>query len=115
MPKLKKRADGRYQSKVMTGHDDDRKPIYKSVYGKSQTEIDNKKADIKKLRGLGNYKEITLTSWLDEWIGILDDEEELAESTRESYESICRLHIKPLIGEHKLLDLITAPTYQKDA
>jgi len=42
MPRLKKRADGRYQSKIFIGHDEFGKSIYKFVYAKSQTELKEK-------------------------------------------------------------------------
>lgn len=53
-----------------------------------------------------NYRDITVAQWLDEWLENLKIEN-LRPKTMESYESNCRVHIKPHIGEYKLAELDT--------
>ncbi|MDR2531484.1 MAG: site-specific integrase [Oscillospiraceae bacterium] len=71
MPKLKKRPDGRFQSKVYLGVFDNMKQ-YKYVYGKSQKEIDEKvlalKMSLKKgidIKAQGD----TFEEWAEQWLG----------------------------------------------
>lgn len=53
MAKLKKRSDGRYQASVYIGRDDEGKRRYKTVYGKTQKEVNAKAAEIKIRVGKG--------------------------------------------------------------
>ena len=53
MAKLKKRADGRYQASVYVGKDEEGKRKYRTVYGKTQKEVQLKAADIKIRVGKG--------------------------------------------------------------
>ena len=46
-PKLKKRADGRYSRQVYLGLGEDGKRQYKTVYGSSQKEVEERALDIK--------------------------------------------------------------------
>ena len=52
---------------------------------------------------MGRSEGMTVAAWLDLWIGSLHDH---AITTREGYESIVRLHLKPLIGDIRLVDLM---------
>ena len=47
MPKLKKRADGRYSRQVYLGLDGDGRRQYKTVYGASLKEVDDRALDVK--------------------------------------------------------------------
>lgn len=44
---MKKRADGRYATKIVVGHKADKTPITKTIYGKTQKEVREKVAEIK--------------------------------------------------------------------
>ncbi len=53
MPKSKKRADGRYSAQIYLGKDENGKRKYKTVYGKTQKEVNQKVADVKAQLGKG--------------------------------------------------------------
>ncbi|MDF2873368.1 MAG: Phage integrase [Sporomusa sp.] len=105
MARQKKRADGRYQAKVHTGYDENGEATYKFVYAKSTAELETKKDEVRKLKGIIDYQDLTVSEWLDEWIEILESEDELRESSIQEYETLSRLHIKPILGQIKLHDL----------
>ena len=44
---MKKRADGRYATKIVVGHKADKTPITKTIYGKTQKEVRDKVAELK--------------------------------------------------------------------
>ena len=101
MPRLKKRADGRYQANVVMGYDADGKTIIKRVYGNTEAELNAAKDNAKKLAGLGDFSTATVGEWLDEWLLIRQmdvDEETLSERTYDTYDDVIRLHLKPKLG-----------------
>ena len=101
MPRLKKRADGRYQANVVMGYDADGKTIIKRVYGNTEAELNAAKDNAKKLAGLGDFSTATVGEWLDEWLRIRQmdvDEETLSERTYDTYDDVIRLHLKPKLG-----------------
>ena len=101
MPRLKKRADGRYQANVVMGYDAEGKTIIKRVYGNTEAELTAAKNNAKKLAGLGNFATATVGEWLDEWLRIRQmdvDEETLSERTYDTYADVIRLHLKPKLG-----------------
>ncbi len=65
MAKLKKRADGRYQKNVYIGIGEDGKRKYKSVFGRTQKEVNEKAAEIK--LKLGKGIDVTLDDSFGEW------------------------------------------------
>ena len=101
MPRLKKRADGRYQANVVMGYDAEGKTIIKRVYGNTEAELTAAKDNAKKLAGLGDFSTATVGEWLDEWLRIRQmdvDEETLSERTYDTYDDVIRLHLKPKLG-----------------
>ena len=71
MAKLTKRSDGRYQMQIYIGVGDDGKKKYKTVYGKTQREV-QKKADDLRIR-LGKGMDIaaekdSFSVWRDRWL-----------------------------------------------
>ncbi len=101
MPRLKKRADGRYQANVVMGYDAEGKTIIKRVYGNTEAELNAAKDNAKKLAGLGNFATATVGEWLDEWLRIRQmdvDEKTLSERTYDTYADVIRLHLKPKLG-----------------
>jgi len=96
----KKRADGRYQKKVCTHHDDEGNPVYKFVYAKSKEELDDKVSELKRKISRVSYIDTDtypLGDWLDEWINTIV-KDKLRQNTWESYETVIRLHLKPKLG-----------------
>jgi len=68
-PKYKKRADGRYQGKLLVGVTDG-KSQYRYVYGKSDKEVKDKLAELRVElgRGVDLTQERTLSWWIDRWL-----------------------------------------------
>ena len=108
MPRLKKRADGRYQGKVKTGYNEDGTPDFKFVYGKTEAELESEKEKTKQIAGIGDFSNATVGEWLDEWLRIrkLDvDAETLTDRTYETYEDVVNNHLKPRLAAIKLQKL----------
>jgi hypothetical protein len=71
MAKYKKRADGRYQANIKIGVRENGKPKYKTFYGRTQKEIDDKIVDYKSLMNKGiivDDKNMTIGAWADTWL-----------------------------------------------
>ena len=107
---IRKRADGRWEGRIIIGHKNDGTPMYKSVFGKTQ------KATLKQLHKLIDlYRDVDLTEecrmtlgeWLDKWL----DEYMIftvKESTLDGYRSSIENQIKRFIGDKKIAYLTTA-------
>ena len=112
MPRLKKRPDNRFQTRVLTGFDAEGEPVYKYIYAKSESELDNIKDKAKRFAGLGEFSNATVGEWLTEWLRIRQmdvDAKTLNESTYETYEEIVRLHLMKKLGSINLQSL--TPTH----
>ena len=107
---IRKRADGRWEGRIVVGHKKDGSPMYKSVFGKTQ------KATLKELHKLIDlYRDVDLTEecrmtlgeWMDKW---LDEYMIFAirESTLDSYRNITKNQVKKYIGHKPLSSLTTA-------
>ena len=107
---IRKRADGRWEGRIVVGHKKDGSPMYKSVFGKTQ------KATLKELHKLIDlYHDVDLTEecrmtlgeWMDKW---LDEYMIFAirESTLDSYRNITKNQVKKHIGHKPLSSLTTA-------
>ena len=106
---IRKRADGRWEGRIIIGHKNDGKPIFKSVFGKTQ------KATLKQLHKLIDlYRDIELTEecrialseWLDKWLNeymIFT----IKENTFRSYQRNIENYIKKYIGNIPLSSLST--------
>ena len=107
---IRKRADGRWEGRIVVGHKKDGSPMYKSVFGKTQ------KATLKELHKLIDlYRDVDLTEecrmtlgeWMEKW---LDEYMIFAirESTLDSYRNITKNQVKKHIGHKPLSSLTTA-------
>lgn len=70
MAKAKKRADGRYCAQIYLGRDENGKKRYKSVYGKSPSELKEKETAIRLQLGRGLdvlSQRDSFTQWADDW------------------------------------------------
>ena len=106
---IRKRADGRWEGRIIIGHKNDGKPIFKSVFGKTQ------KATLKQLHPLIDlYRDIelteecriTLSEWLDKWLNeymVFT----IKENTFRSYQRNIENYIKKYIGNIPLSSLST--------
>ena len=107
---IRKRADGRWEGRIIIGHKKNGSPIFKSVFGKTQ------KSALKQLHLLIDlYRDVDLTEecrmtlgeWLDKWL----DEYmvfTIKESTLDGYRKMINNQIKRFLGEKQLAYLTTA-------
>ena len=111
---VRKRADGRWEGRIVIGHKSDGSVIYKTEYAKTQ------KAMLRKLHqsierhrdiDLTEDSRITLAEWLDRWINDYMSGS-LRGSTLVGYRRYAELYINPILG-HKPIYLITTMDVQK--
>ena len=94
MAKYKKRKDGRYATSVALGYDDDGSPKKIVIYGKTQSELDMKKAEILTSLKNGTYiknKNVILKDYADKWLKTKSIG--LEHATIYMYESIIKNHV----------------------
>ena len=107
---VRKRSDGRWEGRIVVGHKADGRPIFRSVFARTQGEL------LKKLHAqLEAYRDVELTEasnltlgqWLDKW---LTDYMTLTlrESTLIRYKGMIEHQIKPYLGEEKISAISTA-------
>ena len=105
---VRKRADGRWEGRIVIGHKEDGTPIFKSVFAKTQKELMPKLHDAidcycgVELSEQGN---MTLRDWIEQWLATYAVPV-LRESTIRGYRSDIRRHIDPALGS-KMLRSIT--------
>lgn len=107
---IRKRADGRWEARIIIGHKKDGSPVYKSAFAKTQ------KSALKQLHQLLDlYRDVDLTEecrmtlgeWVDKWL----DEYMIftvREGTLEGYRLLVEHQIKRFIGDKQLAYLTTA-------
>ncbi len=107
---VRKRADGRWEGRIVVGHKEDGSPIFRSVFARTQKEV------MRKLHNqIETYRDVELTEesnmtlgeWLDKW---LSDYMALTirESTMDSYRTMTQHYIKPYLGDEKIGSVTTA-------
>ena len=107
---VRKRSDGRWEGRIVAGHKEDGKPIFRSVFAKTQKELMDKLHDQIELHRdveLTEGYDLTLSQWMDKW---LDEYKAytIRESTMEGYRSLNTNYIKPYLGDKKLSAITTA-------
>ena len=68
---VRKRPDGRWEARIIVGHKENKKPIYKSVFGLTQAEAMAKFRKLQEVyRGVELTEDsiVTLNEWLDRWL-----------------------------------------------
>ena len=111
---VRKRADGRWEGRIVVGHKEDGCPIFRSVFARTQKEV------MRKLHNqIETYRDVELTEesnmtlgeWMDKW---LDDYMALTirESTMDSYQTMTKHYIKPYLGDEKIGSITTADIQQ---
>lgn len=107
---VRKRSDGRWEGRIVVGHKEDGKPIYRSVFAKTQKELMDKLHD-----NLEAYRDVELTEncnmtlgqWLDKWLNeymVFS----VRESTLDGYRRIVENYLKPHLGDKKIGSVTTA-------
>lgn len=107
---VRKRADGRWEGRIVVGHKENGNPIYRSVFAEKQSDLMPRLNELKmQYAGVELTKEssITLGEWLKKW---LDEYKKpiLRPSTYSGYGKDIENHILPYLGAKKLTQLKTA-------
>ena len=105
---VRKRADGRWEGRIVVGHKNDGRPIFKSAFGKSQKEVMQKLhqlIDVYRGVELDENCRITLGEWLDKWLALKS--ENLRPGTMKKYYHYANSYIKPHLGDRKISSLTT--------
>lgn len=107
MPKYKKRADGRFATRVYTGVIKDGKKQYVTLYSdKSSRDLETKVAEYCQKRDSGSLTEDTETSMYDYALLWLKNEKAFAEdNTKQMYSNIIQYHLKDL--QHHTFEFFT--------
>ena len=111
---VRKRADGRWEGRIVVGHKEDGSPIFRSVFAHTQKDVMRKlHSQIETYRDVELTEEsnMTLGEWLDKW---LDSYMALTirESTMDSYKIMTQHYIKPYLGDEKIGSVTTADIQQ---
>lgn len=99
-----RRADGTWAGQINVAPDGAARRR-RTVYGKTRAEVVRKLGEARKAKERGDHSTSTMTfgAWLDRWIVRAD----LKPTTRRSYRSIIKTHLKPTLGNVRLDRLTT--------
>lgn len=106
MAKYKKRDNGLYYIQLATGlFTENGKPKYKTLYGKTQAELDEKVKEFyaQQKQGIIADNKILVNKWLDMYIETYVTP--LRANTKSSYLGIIDKHIRPAIGTMRMIDV----------
>ena len=106
---VRKRGDGRWEGRIVVGHKNNGKPIYRYALAKTQKELTEKLhtlIETYRNSDLTEESSMTLGEWLDRWI---NDYMSLTirESTLDGYKALIKNQIKPYLGRKPLSSLTT--------
>ena len=107
---VRKRADGRWEGRIVVGHKEDGKPIYRSVFAEKQGDLMPKLHELKDQYAgveLTEDSSITLGEWLERWLNEYK-KPILRPSTYAGYSKDIANHILPYLGGKRLTQLKTA-------
>ena len=107
---VRKRSDGRWEGRIVVGHKDDGKPIYRSVFASKQSELMPKLNELKAQYAgvrLTEDSSLTLGEWMARW---MEEYKKpiLRPSTYSGYSKDIENHILPYLGAKKLTQLKTS-------
>ena len=107
---VRKRADGRWEGRIVVGHKEDGKPIYRSVFAEKQSDLMPKLHELKDQYAgveLTEDSSITLGEWLGRWLNEYK-KPILRPSTYAGYSKDIANHILPYLGTKRITQLKTA-------
>ena len=107
---VRKRADGRWEGRIVVGHKENGNPIYRSVFAEKQSDLMPRLNELKMQYAgveLTEESSVTLGEWLGRW---LEEYKKpiLRPSTYSGYGKDIENHILPYLGAKKLTQLKTA-------
>lgn len=100
---VRKRADGRWEGRIVVGHKEDGKPIYRSVFAEKQGDLMPKLHELKDQYAgveLTEDSSITLGEWLERWLNEYK-KPILRPSTYAGYSKDIANHILQYLGSKK--------------
>ena len=109
---VRKRSDGRWEGRIVAGHKEDGKPIFRSVFARTQRELMDKlhnQIELHRDVELTEGYNLTLSQWLDKWLAEYKTYT-VREKTLQGYSSLGDHYIKPYLGDKKLSAITTAAT-----
>lgn len=104
---MKKRKDGRYMLRVYLGLDENKRKMFKTIYGKSKAEVKQKESEIRMKFNKGidvTADQDTFGSWVKRWLAVKKDL--LTESQYNTYKSYLK-HFE-ILEDYKLCKLSVA-------
>lgn len=107
---IRKRLDGRWEARIIVGYQENGKAIYKSVYGKTYTEVRKKRnmviqndTIIPINKAQASQPEMIFEQLMDEWMSSV--KQSVKESTYAKYIYLIQVHICPILGAYPLSKL----------
>ena len=110
---VRKRPDGRWEARIIVGHKEDGKPIYKSVFGKTQSEAMTKFYKLlETYRGVELNEDclVNLNEWLDRWLCYQKDV--VRPQTLNKYVFYADAYVRPYLGDKKISAILTRDMQQ---
>lgn len=107
---IRKRADGRWEGRIIVGHKEDGKPIYKAVLAKTPKELIPKLNQLKETYAgveLTEASRMTLGERLDKWLTEYKAPM-IRKNTADGYRRYIDNHIKPHLGDKTITQVTTA-------
>lgn len=105
---ITKRSDGRWQGSVVVGRGADGKLMRKYLYGKTRSEVATKVSEVVQSIKSGEYirnsDNPTVSEWVDCWL-ITYKKNAIKSTTFDQYNNLMKAHVKPKLGNRKLVDL----------
>ena len=111
---VRKRSDGRWEGRIVIGHKADGRPIFKSVFAKTQKDLLPKLLQLlAEYQGidLSGDSDMPLGEWMDRWMRDYA-EPILRSSTISSYRTVIENYIRPALGDESVR-LITSMDVQE--
>lgn len=110
---VRKRPDGRWEARIIVGHKENGKPIYKSVFGKTQSEAMTKFYKLlETYRGVELNEDclVNLNEWLDRWLCYQKDV--VRPQTLNKYVFYADAYVRPYLGYKKISAILTRDMQQ---
>lgn len=111
---ITRRTDGRWEARLDLGYVDGKRR-YKALYGRTRKEVAEMLHHARQSQAEGTLvtdERMTVGRWLEHWVDVVLANRvangTLTEVTRNHYSDVVRLHLKPVLGQHRLSKLTPA-------